>query len=437
MKRQLTFTCGGLLAAFLPSAVLASETADWIRPMSDISAGDTAWVMVSALLVLFMTMPGLALFYAGMVRKKNVLATMVQSIAIACLISLLWVCFGYSLAFTSNNGFIGGTERFFLNGLNVFSESEQLTIFPGAATIPESVFMLFQMAFAIIAAAIITGAFAERIKFSGMLLFSALWSLLIYVPTAHWVWGPDGWLAADGVLDYAGGTVIHINAGIAGLVGAVIIGKRIGYGKEAMPPHNLVLTLIGMSMLWIGWFGFNAGSALAADGRAGMAMATTQVATATAALSWILTERLFGHKPSALGLASGAIAGLVGITPAAGFVSVQSAVAIGLISGAVCFWGATKLKYWLGYDDSLDAFGIHGIGGIIGAILTGVFVSTDITGGDASVWVQTKSVLITVLYSGVGSAILLFVVDKITGLRVEKDEERQGLDVTLHGERVE
>lgn len=436
MKRQLRLPLTAV-ALLTPSLTFAAETADWVRPMSELSAGDTAWVMVSALLVLFMTMPGLALFYAGMVRKKNVLATMVQSIAVACLISLLWMCFGYSLAFTSNNSFIGGTERFFLNGLNVFSESEQLTIFPGAPTIPESVFMLFQMAFAIIAAAIITGAFAERIKFSGMLLFSGLWSLLIYVPTAHWVWGPDGWLAADGVLDYAGGTVIHINAGIAGLVGAIMLGKRIGYGKEAMPPHNLVLTLIGMAMLWIGWFGFNAGSALAADGRAGMAMATTQVATASAALAWILTERLFGHKPSALGLASGAIAGLVAITPAAGFVSVQSAVAIGLISGVICFWGATKLKYWLGYDDSLDAFGIHGIGGIIGAILTGVFVSTDITGGGASLWIQIESVLITIAYSAVGSAILLFIVNKITGLRVEKDEERQGLDVVLHGERVE
>ncbi|MGR6980259.1 ammonium transporter [Testudinibacter sp. P27/CKL/0425] len=433
MKKQL-LTLAALCA---PATTFATETADWVRPMSEISAGDTAWVMVSALLVLFMTLPGLALFYAGMVRKKNVLATMVQSIAVACLISLLWICFGYSLAFTSNNGFIGGTERFFLNGLNVFSESEQLTIFPGASTIPESVFMLFQMTFAIIAAAIITGAFAERIKFSAMLLFSGLWSLLIYVPTAHWVWGPDGWLAADGVLDYAGGTVIHINAGIAGLVGAIMLGKRIGYGKEAMPPHNLVLTLIGMAMLWIGWFGFNAGSALAADGRAGMAMATTQVATASAALAWIITERLCGHKPSALGLASGAIAGLVAITPAAGFVSVQSAVALGAISGVICFWSATKLKYWLGYDDSLDAFGIHGIGGIVGAVLTGVFVSTDITGGDASLWVQIESVLITIGYSAVGSAILLFIVDKMVGLRVEKDQERQGLDVVLHGERVE
>ncbi|KAE9529032.1 ammonium transporter [Testudinibacter aquarius] len=434
MKKSLVI---GGMTALLPAAGFASETTDWIRPMSDISAGDTAWVMVSAILVLFMTLPGLALFYAGMVRKKNVLATMVQSIAVACLISLLWMSFGYSLAFTSNNGFIGGTERFFLSGMNVFTDSQQLTIFPGAATIPEPVFMLFQMAFAVIAAAIITGAFAERIKFSGMLLFSALWSLLIYVPTAHWVWGPDGWLAADGVLDYAGGTVIHINAGIAGLVGAVIIGKRIGYGKEAMPPHNLVLTLVGMAMLWVGWFGFNAGSALAADGRAGMAMATTQIATAAAAVAWMLTERLLGHKPSALGLASGAVAGLVAITPAAGFVSVQSAVFIGLISGVVCFWGATKLKYWLGYDDSLDAFGIHGIGGIVGAVLTGVFVSTDISGGGASLWVQIKSILITVAYSGVGSVILFFLVSKITGLRVEKDEERQGLDVVLHGERVE
>ncbi|MDG2944191.1 ammonium transporter [Exercitatus varius] len=420
----------------LPGAATAS-TADWLQSISVISAGDTTWVMVSTILVLFMTIPGLALFYAGMVRKKNVLATMIQSFATCCLIAIIWVCFGYSLAFTPNIGLIGGSDRFFLNGLDLFTEKGLVTVYPGAASIPESVFMLFQMAFAVIAGAIITGAFAERMKFSALLWFVGLWSLLIYVPTAHWVWGPGGWLALDGVLDYAGGTVIHINAGIAGLVAAVVIGKRVGYGRESMMPHNLVLTLIGTAMLWIGWFGFNAGSALAADARAGMALVATQIATAAAALTWIFIEVCLKHKPSALGLASGAIAGLVGITPAAGFVSPQSALAIGAITSAVCFFTATKLKYWLGYDDSLDAFGIHGIGGIVGAVLTGVFVSTDISATDTTLWIQIESVLITIAYSAVGSAILLKLIDKTVGLRVGYDEERQGLDLVLHGERVE
>ncbi|MDD7568790.1 MAG: ammonium transporter [[Actinobacillus] rossii] len=415
----------------------SADTTDWLHPISEINAGDTTWVMVATILVLFMTIPGLALFYGGMVRKKNVLATMMASFASCCLIALIWVIFGYSFAFTPNNGFIGSTDRLFLHGLDLFSEEGKLTIYPGASSIPESVFMLFQMAFAIIAGAIITGAFAERMKFSALLAFVGLWSALIYVPTAHWVWGLDGWLAYDGVLDYAGGTVIHINAGIAGLVAAIMIGKRVGYGREVMTPHNLVLTLIGTAMLWIGWFGFNAGSALAADARAGMALATTQVATVAAAFTWIIIEVILRHKPSALGLASGAIAGLVGITPAAGFVSVQSALFIGSITSAICFIAATKLKYWLGYDDTLDAFGIHGIGGIVGAILTGVFVSKDISGIDTTLWIQTESVLITIAYSAIGSFILLKLIDKTIGLRVEYEDERKGLDLVLHGERVE
>lgn len=415
----------------------SADTTDWLHPISEINAGDTTWVMVATILVLFMTIPGLALFYGGMVRKKNVLATMMASFASCCLIALIWVIFGYSFAFTPNNGFIGSTDRLFLHGLDLFSEEGKLTIYPGASSIPESVFMLFQMAFAIIAGAIITGAFAERMKFSALLAFVGLWSALIYVPTAHWVWGLDGWLASDGVLDYAGGTVIHINAGIAGLVAAMMIGKRVGYGREVMTPHNLVLTLIGTAMLWIGWFGFNAGSALAADARAGMALATTQVATVAAAFTWIIIEVILRHKPSALGLASGAIAGLVGITPAAGFVSVQSALFIGSITSAICFIAATKLKYWLGYDDTLDAFGIHGIGGIVGAILTGVFVSKDISGTDTTLWIQTESVLITIAYSAIGSFILLKLIDKTIGLRVEYEDERKGLDLVLHGERVE
>lgn len=432
MKTRLFLTA---LCAIPFSA--SADTSDWLRSISELSAGDTTWVMVATILVLFMTIPGLALFYGGMVRKKNVLATMMGSFASCCLIALIWVIFGYSLAFTPNNGFIGGTERLFLQGLDLFSAEGKLSIYPGAPTIPESVFMLFQMAFAIIAGAIITGAFAERMKFSALLTFVGLWSALIYVPTAHWVWGLDGWLASDGVLDYAGGTVIHINAGIAGLVAAMMIGKRVGYGREVMMPHNLVLTLIGTAMLWIGWFGFNAGSALAADARAGMAIATTQVAAVAAAFTWTIIEVILGHKPSALGLASGAIAGLVGITPAAGFVSVQSALFIGVITSAICFISATKLKYWLGYDDTLDAFGIHGVGGIVGAVLTGVFVSTDISGTDTTLWIQTQSVIITVIYSTIGSFILLKLIDKTIGLRVEYEDERKGLDLVLHGERVE
>lgn len=424
------------LLAFLPITAHA-ELTDWIQPISAISAGDTAWVMLAAILVLFMTIPGLALFYAGMVRKKNILATMVQSFAVCCLVAVIWLVCGYSLAFTPNNAFIGGLDRLFLNGLNVFTEQEKLTIYPGAGSIPESVFMVFQMAFAIIAGAIITGAFAERIKFGAVLVFVGIWTLLVYVPTAHWVWSIGGWLAEDGVLDYAGGTVIHINAGVAGLCAALFIGKRIGYGKDAMPPYNLTLTLIGCAMLWIGWFGFNAGSALAADSRAGMALATTQIAAAVAALTWMLCEVISKHKPSALGLASGAVAGLVGITPAAGFVSAQSAVLIGLITSVFCFVAVTKIKYKLGYDDSLDAFGIHGIGGIVGAVLTGVFVSTDITGGDASVLAQVESVVITLIYSSVMSVIILWVMSKFTDIRVSTDEERQGLDLVSHGERLE
>ncbi|OZN25785.1 ammonia channel protein [Actinobacillus seminis] len=419
------------------SPMAMADLSDWVQPMSTLKAGDTTWVMVSTILVLFMTIPGLALFYAGMVRKKNVLATMMQSFAVCCLIAILWMCFGYSLAFTPNGAFVGGTERFFLSGMNVFTEKEMLTVYPGAETIPESVFMVFQMAFAIIAGAIITGAFAERMKFSALLWFVGLWFLLIYVPTAHWVWGMDGWLASDGVLDYAGGTVIHINAGVAGLVAAVMIGKRVGYGREVMAPHNLVLTLIGTAMLWIGWFGFNAGSALAADGRAGMALATTQIAATAGALGWCSVEVLCKHKPSALGLASGAIAGLVGITPAAGFVSVQSALIIGVATSAICFVTATKMKYWLKYDDTLDVFGIHGVGGIVGAVLTGVFVSSDISGTDTTLWIQIESVLITITFSAVGSFALLKIIDKTIGLRVAYEEERQGLDLVLHGERIE
>ena len=427
--------------ALTPTLSFAAGTEDWWKPFSAINSGDTAWVMVSSALVLFMTIPGLALFYGGMVRKKNLLSTMMHSFSITALVSILWMVCGYSLAFTPGNAIIGGLDRLFLDGMSMDAHKQMVTVAPNAGGIPETVFMLFQMTFAIISTAIITGAFAERMKFSAMMLFSGLWVLLVYVPTAHWVWG-GGFMMAEGVFDYAGGTVVHINAGIAALVAALMIGKRVGYGKEAMPPHNMALTLTGAAMLWVGWFGFNAGSAVAANASAGMAMAVTQIAAAAGALSWLVCEKLAGHRPSALGLASGAVAGLVGITPAAGFVAPAGALAIGILTSFGCYFSAVILKRKLGYDDTLDAFGIHGFGGVIGAILTGLFFSNTIFGGEASIgsqlWIQTKGVLTTVVYSAVASFVILKIVSIICGgLRVEKDVEREGLDLNIHGERVE
>ncbi|WP_269502638.1 ammonium transporter [Burkholderia sp. IMCC1007] len=436
-------------AAAAPAATDASATAAASAPAaptapfsvdsSKISAGDTAWMLTSTALVLFMTVPGLALFYAGMVRKKNVLATVMQSFAITAVITVLWTVVGYSLAFTPGNGFIGGFSRVFLHGMNYIKgdKATTLTVSHLATTIPESVYFVYQMTFAIITPALICGAFADRMKFSAMLVFMALWSLVVYAPIAHMVWEPTGWLSADGVLDFAGGTVVHINAGIAGLVSCLVLGKRVGYGRDSMAPHNLVLTMIGGSMLWVGWFGFNAGSAVAADGRAGFAMLTTQVATACAALGWMFAEWIAKGKPSVLGIVSGAVAGLVAITPAAGFVGVTGALVIGIAAGVVCFWSATWLKSKLGYDDSLDAFGVHGIGGILGALLTGVFAVKDIGGADGNVMLQLKGVAITLVYSGVLSFILLKVIDMVIGLRVSEEEEREGLDVILHGEAIE
>lgn len=420
----------------LPTLAGATDAA-WIRPYADIDSGDTAWILVSALLVLFMTLPGLALFYAGMVRKKNILATMLQSFSVAALVAIVWMVLGYSLAFTPGNPFIGGLDRFMLNGLNVWQHNETLTVYPGADTVPESVFMVFQMAFAIISTAIITGSFAERMKFSALLWFAGIWLLLVYAPTAHWVWEGGGWLASHGVLDFAGGTVVHINAGMAGLVGAVVMGRRMGYGKESFAPANLSLALIGTAMLWIGWFGFNAGSAFAANAIAGIAMLNTQIAAAIGALAWMACEKMARHKPSALGFASGAISGLVGITPAAGFVGPQGALAIGVLTAVVCFWSVTRLKIWLKYDDALDAFGIHGIGGMVGALLTAVFFSPDLSDLSASVTTQAVGVLVTVVYSAVVSLVILILIDKTIGLRVSNDDERQGLDISLHGERIE
>ncbi|WOC16680.1 Ammonia channel [Pseudochrobactrum sp. MP213Fo] len=393
--------------------------------------GDTAWMLTSTLLVLMMTIPGLALFYGGMVRGKNVLATTMQSFAIACLASILWMVAGYSLAFTdggSANAFIGGLSKAFFAGVTPAS----LT-----GTVPEYVFITFQMTFAIITPALIAGAFAERMKFSALLVFTVLWLFVVYVPVAHWVWG-GGFLGDDGVLDFAGGTVVHINSGVAGLVVALMLGKREGYGQMNMAPHNLVYSLIGASLLWVGWFGFNAGSAGAANGIAGVAMVNTQVAAAAAALSWMAVEWLVARRPSVLGIISGAVAGLVGVTPAAGFVSPLGALMIGLIAGAGCYLAAVKIKRWLGFDDSLDAFGIHGVGGIIGALLTGLFADAAINplSEGATVLRQLYGVVVTMLYTAVMTAVIVLLIKAFMGLRVSKAVEIEGLDINLHGETV-
>ena len=396
-------------------------------------------MLTSTALVLMMCIPGLALFYGGMVRKKNVLATLMQSFACCCVVTILWWLIGYSWAFTPGSGFLGGTTRALFNGMSFIhgDSGNKLTVSHLALTIPETVYAMFQMTFAIITPALIAGAFADRMKFSAMLIFLAAWSLVVYCPIAHMVWEPSGWLNAGGVLDYAGGTVVHINAGIAGLASCLVLGKRLGYGKEAMPPHNLTWTLVGASLLWVGWFGFNAGSAVAADGRAGMAMLATQMATGAAALAWMFAEWVSKGKPSVLGIASGAVAGLVAITPASGFVGPTPAVIIGLVAGVVCYLAATSLKHLFNYDDSLDAFGVHGIGGIVGALLTGVFVSKEISGVDGSLLVQAKGVAVTVVYGFVVSYLILVIIDKTIGLRVTEEQEREGLDISLHGESIE
>jgi Amt family ammonium transporter len=420
-----------------PADAAAAPTEPQLIGVDKISAGDTAWMLTSTALVLMMTIPGLALFYGGMVRKKNILATLMQSFAITCVVTPLWWLAGYSLAFTPGSPWLGGTSRLLLNGMTFMKDANKLTVSHLALTIPETVYAMFQLTFAIITPALITGAFAERMKFSAMLLFVSIWSLVVYAPIAHWVWEPAGWLAVKGVLDYAGGTVVHINAGIAGLVSCLVLGKRVGYRREAMPPHNLVLTVIGASLLWVGWFGFNAGSAVAADGRAGMAMAVTQIATAAAALAWMFTEWLVKGKPSVLGIASGAVAGLVAITPASGFVGPTPAVIIGLAAGIACFFASTSLKNALGYDDSLDAFNVHGIGGIVGALLTGVFASKEISGSEGSVITQLWGVGSTVIYGFVASFVILKLIDVTIGLRVTEDDERIGLDISQHGESLE
>ncbi|MBF0160886.1 MAG: ammonium transporter [Magnetococcales bacterium] len=421
---------GAALMLSLPSGAMAEEVVV-------LNPGNTAWMLTSTALVLFMTVPGLSLFYGGMVRAKNVLSVLMQCFAITSLITVLWSLYGYSLAFGDGGGWnamIGGTQKLFLAGITATSLN---------LTIPETVFLVFQMTFAIITPALIVGAFAERMKFSAMLLFMGLWFTAVYLPVCHWVWGA-GWLSTRGVLDFAGGTVVHINAGVAGLVAALVLGKRKGFPTTHMPPHNLTFTVMGAGMLWVGWFGFNAGSAVAADGIAGMAMAVTQIAAAAAALSWMFVEWGIHGKPSALGIVTGAVAGLVAITPASGYVSPMAALVIGAVAGLLCFWGATALKRKMGYDDSLDAFGVHGVGGIVGAVLTGVFASKDLGGVGFATGINTLSEQVvaqlvgvgaTVVYCAIVTFILLKVVDLVTGLRVDLEQETVGLDLSLHDER--
>jgi Amt family ammonium transporter len=431
--------CGALLACLLTFARAASA-AD--KPTID--TGDTAWLLVATALVLMMNIPGLALFYGGMVRKKNVLATAVQAFAVSALVTVLWFAVGYSLAFTNGgdlNNMIGSLSRAFGSGL-------QGSVHELAKTVPENVFLMYQATFAIITPAIIAGAFAERMKFSAMMWFMALWVLFVYVPVAHWVWG-GGFLGKAGVLDFAGGLVVHLNAGIAGLVCCLVIGKRLGYGTEYMAPHNLMLTLIGTSLLWVGWFGFNAGSALSSGELAGSAMLNTHISAAVAALTWMTVEWTSRGKPSVLGILTGAVAGLGTITPAAGYVEPWAAMVIGFAAGIVCYWASVVLKTRLGYDDSLDVFGVHGVGGIVGSVLLGVFATkaiNDINKGQAvglvdgnggQILTQLYGVVVVAVFCGVATWIVLKIVDALVGLRVTRDEETEGLDTALHGERVQ
>src|SRR6202789_705061 len=424
-------TLGALLATVTPAFAAAPK----------IDSGDTAWMLTSSLLVLMMTVPGLALFYGGMVRKKNVLATLAQSFGATCVITVLWMIIGYSIAFTdggAHNSIIGGFAYAFLAPMKLNTTSAL------APTIPESVYMFFQMTFAIITPALIAGALADRMKFSAFLWFMSLWLLLVYCPIAHWVWG-GGWLGTMGALDYAGGTVVHLNAGTAALVTCLVLGKRIGLGTENMSPHNLVLSVIGASLLWVGWFGFNAGSATSAGYNAGMAAAATQIATAAAALGWMFAEWIIAKKPSVLGMISGAVAGLVAITPASGFVDPVGALIIGVAAGGVCYCSAVFLKKAIGYDDSLDAWGVHGVGGALGAMMTGMFASNAINssakgwlidGNGHQMLVQFYDVAGVFVYCGIVTFVLLKILDMIVGLRVSPEVEVEGLDINLHGETV-
>jgi len=436
----------GMAAAFSGLAVAPAFAGDEAK----VDTGDAAWMLISTAIVLMMTVPGVALFYAGMVRKKNVLATMMQSFSICALVSVLWMVAGYSLAFGEGNAWIGDFSRFFLGGL-AENWDKPFTLGSGdaavATTIPESIFLTFQMTFAVITAALVTGAVADRLKFSALLVFIGLWTLLVYSPIAHWVWHPNGWIFSLGALDFAGGTVVHINAGVAGLVAAIVLGKRIGYGSDNLSPYNLGLAVIGAALLWVGWFGFNAGSALGSSGgRAGMAMLVTQIAAAAAVLSWLAAEWIGKGKPSVLGAISGAVSCIVAVTPAAGYVLPGSALIIGLVAGVAGYWGATALKRALKYDDSLDVFGVHGICGIVGALLVGFLAYGPLSattalpegssGGMEQFIKQVIAVAATMAFTAIGTWVLLKITDVIVGLRVTEEEEREGLDVALHGERI-
>jgi len=433
------------LPAFL-TAMIAAVPA-FAEEAPKIDTGDTAWMLTSVALVLMMTIPGLGLFYGGMVRKKNVGDTVMTSFAITCLVTILWVVVNYSTAFRDGTPYLGGFDRVFLQGI-VSDIAGKLppSVNPLAKTIPEMVYVCFQMTFAIITPALIAGAFAERMKFSAMLWFIGLWATLVYAPIAHWVWGGDGFLSSGNdaafvkVLDFAGGTVVHINSGVAGLMCALVLGKR----KDSGPAHNMVLTFIGASLLWVGWFGFNAGSAVTANVQAGMAMGVTQIATAMAAFTWMLVEWAIRGKATVIGICSGAVAGLVAITPASGFVGPVGALCIGIAAGVFCYWGTTGLKHMFGYDDALDAFGVHAVGGIVGALLTGVFAIEQyggtaglIEGNPSQVVNQAIGILIVLAYDAIATLILLKIVDVIIGLRVPKEIEQEGLDLALHGEAVQ
>jgi Amt family ammonium transporter len=424
------------VAAAEAPASAPAPTKPFMAKQDTINAADTAWMMTSTALVLLMTLPGIALFYGGMVRKKSVINTMASVVAIAGLLSLLWFAVGYSLAFTPGTAWLGGTDRMWFSGLNYIKEAGLVAVSHVAPNVPESVYAMFQLTFFIITGALIVGALVERMRFSAMLWFIGMWSVVVYAPIAHWVWEPSGWLVQMGVLDFAGGAVVHINAGVSGLVCAYMLGARKGYGKEPFEPFNLGLTMVGAGLLWVGWFGFNAGSAVAADGRAGLAMAVTHIAAAAGAMSWMLGEWVMRGRPSLLGLCSGLVAGLVAITPAAGFVTPSAALAFGLVAGLACYWGATGLKRMLNADDSLDVFGVHGIGGIVGSLMTGYFASKSISGVTGSVAIQTLGTVVVIVYSGVMSAALLWITKLIVGLRVDENSELVGLDVSQHREHI-
>jgi Amt family ammonium transporter len=430
MRKRIVL--GALASIGLAAMNAAPALAQAAAPTPKLDSGDTAWMLTSSVLVLMMTVPGLALYYGGLLRRKNILAMLMQCFFATGLISVLWVIIGYSLAFTAGNPFIGGLSRVMLNGTGLNGLS---------GTIPETVFAMFQCTFAIITPVLVLGGPADRLKFSSAMLFLGIWLIAVYCPIAHMVWGPGGYLGGIGVLDFAGGTVVHINSAVAGLVAAIMVGKRTGYGRENMAPSDLGYTMVGAALLWVGWFGFNAGSALTSGGLAGMAMINTHLATSAAVVSWTLAEWMVKGKPSLLGAVSGAVAGLVAITPACGFVSIGGALVIGLVAGVACYWGVTGFKNMFKYDDALDVWGVHGIGGIIGAMLTGVFAANAVGGhsglveGNAGQLVlQAEGILVTIIYSGVASFIILKLIDLTLGLRVSAEDEREGLDIAQHGE---